>query len=141
MTFLLLLFKVRVPALRQFGITPYLTHPSSVTFTSWSHQDFAYSIGMTEHKLAPRGTVSEGTLTLVSKSMSGIYAMAMFTWYMALATTKIFAYDNYFYYLDEEIFEAVLFLPSIAFLTYVIVFTMYQGRKADRIMVSENVKV
>ena len=118
-----------------------LSHPSSVTFTSWSHQDLAYSIGMTEHKLAPRGTVSEGTLALVYKSMSGIYAMAMFTWYMALATTKIFAYDRYFYYLDEEIFEAVLFVPSIAFLTYVIVFTTYQGRKGDRIMVSENAKV
>ena len=96
---------------------------------------------MTELKLVPRGTVSEGTLTLVYKSMSGLYAMAMFTWYMALATTKIFAYEPYFYYLDEEIFEAVLFLPSIAFLTYVIAFTVYQGKNADKIMVAENVKV
>ena len=96
---------------------------------------------MTEQQLVSGDMVSEGTLTLIYKSMSGIYAMAMFTWYMALATTKIFAYDTYFFYLDEDIFEAVVFLPSIAFLAYVIFFTIYQTRKADKIMVAENIKV
>ena len=99
---------------------------------------------MAEHQLVSGDMMSEGTLTLVCKSMSGIYALALFTWYMALATTKIFAYETYFSYLNEDVFEAVLFLPSIAFLTYVISITTYQRRNGDEInkmMVAENIKV
>ena len=111
----------------------HLSSQNPVVFSSWAPQ-------MAEHQLVS-GDMSEGTLTLVCKSMSGIYALALFTWYMALATTKIFAYETYFSYLNEDVFEAILFLPSIAFLTYVISITTYQRRNADKMMVAENIKV
>ena len=74
-------------------------------------------------------------------------AIAMVSWYLALATTKAFSYETYFYYLDEDIFEAILFLPSIAFLAYIVFFTIYQTRILKREernsnwIVSENSKV
>ena len=34
--------------------------------------------------------------------------MVMITWYLALASTKIISYDNYFKHLNEDIFEVIM---------------------------------
>jgi len=63
--------------------------------------------------------------------MASLYAMAVVTWYLAMAATKIITYESYFQYLDEDIFEAGLLLPAIAFLAYVIGFTTYQNQRGE----------
>ena len=76
--------------------------------------------------------------------MASLYAMAVVTWYLAMAATKIITYESYFHYLDEDIFEAGLLLPAIAFLAYVIGFTAYQNQKGEwnsGRMVADNDKV
>ena len=80
----------------------------------------------------------------LSASMASLYAMAVVTWYLAMAAIKIIAYESYFHYLDEDIFEAGLLLPAIAFLAYVIGFTAYQSKKGEwnsGRMVADNDKV
>ena len=63
---------------------------------------------------------------------------------MIIFYTKIISYENYFLYLNEDIFEALLLVPSIAFLAYIIGFTAYQNKKREwnsNRMVVDNDKV
>ena len=105
----------------------------------------------------------------ISASVASLYAMAVVTWYLAMAATKVYifqntgsticgiksksainfatkiiSYESYFHYLDEDVFEALLLVPSIAFLVYVVGFTAYQSKKEEwnsNRMVVDNDKV
>ena len=50
---------------------------------------------------------------------------------MIIFYTKIISYENYFHFLNEDIFEALLLVPSIAFLACIIGFTAYQNKKLE----------
>ena len=47
---------------------------------------------------------------------------------------KIIAYDNYFTYMrkSEDVFQMLILVPAVAFLTYVISFTTYQRKMIAR---------
>ena len=47
---------------------------------------------------------------------------------------KIIAYENYFTYMraSEDVFQMLILIPAVAFLTYVISFTTYQRKMHAR---------
>ena len=52
-----------------------------------------------------RESQSKGSCAHLCKSLSCLYALVMVTWYLALASTKIISYENYFHHLNEDLFE------------------------------------
>ena len=77
-------------------------------------------MGSQSHHIPGSGTSHQGQGHLC-KSLSSLYAMVMVTWYLALASTKIISYENYFNHLNEDIFEVKWFLQLILPAEYIAV--------------------
>ena len=66
-------------------------------------------MGSQSHKIPrTRASQGQGARAHLYKSLTSLYAMVMITWYLALASTKIISYDNYFNHLNEDIFEVIM---------------------------------
>ena len=68
--------------------------------------------------------------------------------YAAISATKMIAYENFFYHLDEDALNATFATIAIAFIVYILVFTRLQkngvkkrGQWDSTRMVVENHKV
>ena len=48
--------------------------------------------------------------------------------YAAISATKMIAYENFFYHLDEDAIHVAFTTISIAFIVYILVFTRFQKK-------------
>ncbi len=65
----------------------------------------------------------------IYKSVTSLYATLFVTSAAAVMTTKIVAYETYFYHLDENAFYLALCMLANAFLIYILAFTSYQAKE------------
>ena len=94
------------------------------------------------------GLLSLETRHRIYNTVMSLYAMISVAVYISIAATKILAYENFFYYLDEDGVHVYYLTIAIVFIVYLLVFAQVQkravlkrGRWESKSMVVEHHKV
>ena len=75
-----------------------------------------------------RGLLSCETRHRIYNTVMSLYAMVSVAVYVSISATKILAYENFFYHLDEDGFHVASLTIAIAFIVYMLVFATVQKR-------------
>ena len=94
------------------------------------------------------GLLSRETRHRIYDTVMSLYAMISVAVYISISATKILAYENFFYHLDEDGFHVALLTIAIAFIVYILVYATVQkravrkrGQWESKRMVVEHTKV
>ena len=74
------------------------------------------------------GLLSCETRHRIYDTVMSLYAMISVAVYVAISATKILAYENFFYHLDEDGLHVAYITIAIAFIIYMLVFATVQKR-------------
>ena len=71
---------------------------------------------------------SKETRHRIYNTVMSLYAMVSVAVYVSISATKILAYENFFYHLDEDGFHVASLTIAVAFIVYLLVFATVQKR-------------
>ena len=86
------------------------------------------SVNIERPHFHPHHLLSEETRWRIYNTIMTLYAMVMVAAYVSISATKILAYENFFYHLDEDWYHVAILTIAIAFIIYVLVFAHVQKR-------------
>ena len=76
----------------------------------------------------PPHLLSHETRHRIYNTVMTLYAMVTVAVYVSISATKILAYENFFYHLDEDGYHVAMLTIAIAFIVYILVFAHVQKR-------------